>query len=205
MQRPLGFQSGRRERKASTDRHIPGSRPRTEAKNSHAKVRLRSVTGCPVSVALRLPSFPLWPLSPSSSYPLSLCVCLALSLSVSVFLTLGLFASTLWLIPLWNLLLAEQTRLSPSLSLPLPLFLCPDGLPLCEVPPFLHPQLQPHPLRGPPPPLPPSSRRLVPQPPHGDQETLDSPLGAGKPAPWWGSGRWALTSESVPLPPWQTI
>lgn len=43
------------------------------------------MTGCPVSVSLRLPLFPLRPLSPSSSYPLSLrlsrfvSVCLCLS------------------------------------------------------------------------------------------------------------------------------
>ena len=40
LQRPRGLPSERWERKASTDRHTPGSWPGTEAKNSHNRVKL---------------------------------------------------------------------------------------------------------------------------------------------------------------------
>ena len=134
------------------------------------------MTGCSSAVSLRLPSFLLRPLSPSSSYPLfgrlslllSVCLCLCpASLPLSTLRSLHL--------PLgWSLSGAFSFLCRPPspllfLSL-LPLFLCPDGLPLCEVPPLLHPQLQPYPLCGPPP-LPHPAGDLSPGPPHGDRET----------------------------------
>lgn len=210
LQRPLGFQLERWERKAFTDRHTLGSRPGTEAKNSHAKVRLQSVTGCSSAVSLRLPSFLLQPLSPSSSYPLCTSVspslCLSLSLPcLSASLNLAVSAPAPRLVPLWCLLLPVQTRLSPSLSLffslffsVLMVFLCVKSL-LSSTRSFSRIlSAAPHPC--------PIQQETCPQDPLMETgRPLGSPLGTGKPALWWGNGRWALTSESVPLLPRQTI